>query len=424
MIKKLQIKLVLLSMSALLLMLTLIITGINVVNYRGIVREADSLLAILAENNGAFPQKPEETKTEEEMPEEGKPDGQNPGMSFFMSPEVPYESRYFSAALNIKSEEVVRTETAWIASVDTQEAVAYAREAWSGKKEQGFLDHFRYIVDEDGETVNIIFLDCGRKLDSFRSFLFASVGISLIGYAAVFLLVVIFSNRMIRPVSESYEKQKRFITDAGHEIKTPLTIINADIDVLELDMEENEWLDDIRRQAKRLTSLTNDLVYLARMEEASDSMQMIEFPVSDIVGEAAASFQAVAQTQGKTFRCDVAPMLSFNGNEKAIRQLVNILLDNALKYSQEGGTVCLSLEKQKKMLVLSVFNTTDYLISKETLPMLFERFYRMDSSRNSQMGGHGIGLSVARAIVNAHGGKIQAKTKDGYSLEIVAALPM
>lgn len=152
-------------------------------------------------------------------------------------------------------------------------------------------------------------------------------------------------------------------------------------------------------------------------------MQMIEFPVSDIVSETAASFQSVAQTQEKTISCRIQSMVSFTGNEKAIRQLVSILLDNAIKYSPKGGSISVVLEKQKKALVLSVYNSTDYFIPKEKLSLLFERFYRLDPSRSSQSGGYGIGLSVAKAIVAAHNGKIRAKTQDGYSLEITVSLP-
>ena len=152
-------------------------------------------------------------------------------------------------------------------------------------------------------------------------------------------------------------------------------------------------------------------------------MQMIEFPVSDIVSETAASFQSVAHTQEKTISCRIQSMVSFTGNEKAIRQLVSILLDNAIKYSPKGGSISVVLEKQKKALVLSVYNSTDYFIPKEKLSLLFERFYRLDPSRSSQSGGYGIGLSVAKAIVAALNGQIRAQTQDGYSLEITVSLP-
>lgn len=409
MIKKLQIKFVLLSMTAFLLVLVVIITGINIVNFNAVVREADELLAILSENKGVFPIEPGNMGNR--LP---------PGMS----PEIPYESRYFSVILDSDSGSVIQAETSRIISVDTAQAIEYAKTVLSDGKSRGFADSYRYVIRTEDAFVRITFLDCGRKLDAFQSFLLASAGISLIGYLAVFALIAFFSNRIIRPISESYEKQKRFITDAGHEIKTPLTIINADADVLAMEFGENEWLEDIQKQAKRLTSLTNDLVTLSRMEEAGSTMQMIEFPFSDVVSEAASSFQALAQTQEKVFQCQIQPMLTLRGNEKAIQQLISILLDNALKYSPANGTVSLTVEKQNRTLRLSVYNTTTSEIPKESLPLLFDRFYRTDPSRNSQTGGHGIGLSVAKAIVTAHNGKIQASTEDGHSLQITAIFPI
>lgn len=418
MIRKLQIKFIVITMSAMLAVLFVIITGINFVNYQGVVGETDEILSVLTENKGSF------------SPENGrKGEGLRPGMS----PETPFESRYFSVLLNSDSHAIIQVETGHIISIDTEKAIEYAQEIAQDSRQRGFKSNFRYVKSMEGDTIRIIFLDCKRNLDSFYKFLFASVAISIIGYLIVLALVVFFSNRIIRPISESYEKQKRFITDAGHEIKTPLTIINADADILEMDFGENEWIDDIHKQAKRLTALTNDLVYLARMEESSDTMTMIEFPLSDVVSETAASFQAPARTQGKIFQCSIQPMLSLEGNEKAIRQLVSILLDNALKYSPEGGIVRLILEKKTRGLQLAVSNTTAEEISKEELTRLFDRFYRMDASRNTGTGGYGIGLSVAKAIVTAHGGKIKAKmeeacaadrkTENGYVLEIRVTLP-
>lgn len=409
MIRKLQLKFILVSMSALLGVLIIIIAGINIVNYKGIMKDADNILSILSENKGAFPS--DNGKKKDKLPPK-------------MSPEIPYESRYFSVSLDNDSHNVIQAETSRIISVDTSEAIAYARAAADDKDDRGIIGRFRYRKHTENGVTQIVFLDCGRMLDSFWKFLFTSIGISCLGYIVVLAIVIFFSNKIIRPVSESYEKQKRFITDAGHEIKTPLTIIHADADVLEMEIGENEWLADIQKQAKRLTALTNNLVYLARMEETADSMQMIEFPFSDVVNEAASSFQALAQTQGKVFQCSIQPMLSLKGNEKAIHQLISILLDNALKYSPEGGTVSLTLEKQNKTLLLSVYNTTKDSIPKEKLHLLFERFYRMDSSRNSQTGGYGIGLSVAKAIVTAHNGKTQAKTEDGHSLQITISFPV
>ena len=203
-----------------------------------------------------------------------------------------------------------------------------------------------------------------------------------------------------------------------------MAIISADVDVLEMEYGENEWLEGIQTQVKRLASLTNDLVYLSRMEETEEKLQMIEFPLSDVISETAQAFQGIAQATGKQFQCSVEPMLSLNGNEKSIRQLVNILLDNAMKYSPEGGKVALSAERQGRYIHLSVWNTSIAAVDKQDLSHIFERFYRLDSSRSTQTGGYGIGLSVAKAIVSAHNGKISATTQDERSLQIHVQLPM
>ena len=257
---------------------------------------------------------------------------------------------------------------------------------------------------------------------NFRTTLLASLALAAAGLGAVLVLLLILSSRIVRPVAESYEKQKRFITDAGHELKTPMTIIGADADLLEMECGENQWLADIRRQTQRLTGLTNDLIYLSRMEE-QPGLQRIEFPLSDVAEEMAASFLAPARSQGKGLSIAVAPMLSFTGEEKSIRQLISILLDNALKYSPEGGELSLRLERQGRSLLLTVSNTLEQPIAREEMACFFDRFYRGDQSRN-QAGGYGLGLSIARSIVSAHRGKIRAESSgDGHTLSVVVTLP-
>ena len=239
---------------------------------------------------------------------------------------------------------------------------------------------------------------------------------------AVAALVVLLSRMVMKPVQESYEKQKSFITDAGHEIKTPLTIIDADATILEMDCgEDNEWIKDIRAQVARLSSLTKDLIYLSRMEEEKPQVQMIDFPLSDVITETAQSFQSLARVQEKTFTVDVEPMLNLCGDEKAIAQLISILLDNALKYSDEKGTISLRAYAKGRSVCIEVFNTVEKVDTSE-LGRLFDRFYRADKSRNSQTGGYGIGLSIARAVVEAHRGRITASSADGKSLLITAVL--
>lgn len=270
----------------------------------------------------------------------------------------------------------------------------------------------------------MIFLDCGRSLSGLRTVLAASVALSTLGLLAVLALLAVFSRRIVRPLAESYEKQRRFITDAGHELKTPLTIIGADADLLALELGENEWLADIRSQVIRLTGLTQDLIYLSRMDEAQPQLQRIEFPFSDVAEEAAQSFQGPALAQGKALELHIQPLLSYTGDEKSLRQLISILLDNAVKYSPAGAAISISLKREGRCLRLCVANPTAQPISSEQLAHLFDRFYRVDSSRASETGGYGLGMSIAQSIASAHKGKIRAESPEKDMLAVTVTLPL
>ena len=406
MIKKLRIKLIAASMVSLFLVLFVIEGSVGVLNYKKIVKDADRILEILEKNAGVFPKM---------FPGDRKvvPRG--------MSPELPYESRYFSVLLD-ENGAVILTDTSKIASVDTEKAMDYASEVWGKETKKGFLDDYRYWKCSSNGEVRIIFLDCRRQLDNFQNFLLTTFGVSGVGLLSVLILMVYLSAHIVKPFSDNYEKQKRFITDAGHELKTPLAIIEADTEVLEMDFGENEWLQDIQEQTNRLADLTNALVMLSRMEEGARKDIKIEFPLSDIVEEVCHTFQAPAKVQQKKLDSAVEPFISMKGDEKAIRGLITILLDNAVKYTNEKGSISVSLKKKKNRIYLSVFNTTEH-VSKEQISHLFDRFYRTDASRNSQTGGYGLGLSIASATVESHRGKIIAETENEKSLKITVIFP-
>ena len=264
-----------------------------------------------------------------------------------------------------------------------------------------------------------IFVDCSRELDNFYVLLQASFLLSFLGSSMVLILVLFFSKRVFRPVAASYEKQKQFITDAGHELKTPLTIIDANTEVLEMMEGENEWTVSIRKQVKRLTRLTQQMVALTRMEEGSGEEEMCILCLSQVIQEAAEPFCQVAENEGKNLSIFVEPRIQGKGNEMQLYQLVSLLLDNALKYSLPESSINLSFRKKGKRAALVISNETD-MVSKGNLDILFERFYRTDASRNSETGGAGIGLSVARAIVQRHRGKIQASSADGRHIVVTA----
>lgn len=415
MIHKLRIRLILASMLSLLIVLTVIFGIVGILNYRNIVTDADSILFILQENDGSFVM--DKPPKGDRVPADSPPKTVRP-----FSPELPYESRYFSVFLT-KDGAVSSVNTGKIAAVDTETAIEYAQTVVQDrKKSQGFLGDYRYTIYDTENETHIIFLDYGREMRSFRRFLFTSAGVCAVGFLSVLLLMFFLSARIVKPFSENYEKQKRFITDAGHELKTPLTIIDADAEVLEMDIGQNEWLNDIQTQTKHLAQLTNSLILLSRMEEQPQT-EKIEFPISDLVEETAETFQTLAKKHNKTISSCIQSLLSIKGDEKEIRQLVTILLDNAVKYADDKGKIEISLKRQKNTVYLSVFNTVDS-ISQENLQHLFDRFYRTDKSRNSETGGYGLGLSIASAIVNAHKGKITASTQDGKSLCVTVAFPV
>lgn len=416
MIKKLRRKFIAISVLSVFLVLAVIMTAINILNYSRVVRDSDAVLIVLAENDGQFPKRigsKRKDRNRDWFFSELSPD---------LSPELPYESRYFTVRLSAEGT-VCSVDTGRIAAVDTETAKEYAEKLWKKTGTSGFVSNYRYLKKEEDGNMIILFLDCRSRMDSFRSFLVYSVGVSLVGMVAVAGLVLLLSKMVMKPVQESYEKQKSFITDAGHEIKTPLTIIDADATILEMECgEDNEWIQDIRAQTKRLTALTKDLIYLSRMEEEKPRLQMIDFPLSDVITEAAQPFRALAKVREKSLAVEVEPMLNLCGDDKAIAQLVSILLDNALKYSDDKGTISLKAYARGRNVLMEVSNTVEH-VDTAALGKFFDRFYRADKSRNSETGGYGIGLSIAKAITEAHKGRIAASSADGRSLTITAVFP-
>lgn len=405
MIKRLKLKFVILAMLSLFILLAVIVAGMNILNYSSVVVEADEILAFLSENNGTFPDK------------SGKPvHGMDIPKHF--SPEMPYETRFFSVLIN-DSGRIIETRTEQIISIDKQTAEDYAESIMRSGKDTGFIGDYRYFIAESKKGNRIIFLDCGRKLEAFDRFMFISVFMSFVGFAVVSVIIIIFSEKIIKPVAQSYEKQKRFITDAGHELKTPLTIINANVDLLEADPNDADCINDIRQQTQRLASLTNNLVYLAQLDENEEHIEKVETPLSDIVSETVAAFETIVQMQNKEIVCSVQPLLSIKGDNIALQQLVSVLVDNAIKYSPENSAIRVTLEKRNKSIEFAVSNTSVYPIEGDALEHIFDRFYRTDTSRNSETGGNGIGLSIAKKIMEEHKGKIYARTTDGLDFSII-----
>lgn len=400
MIRQLRRRFIAVSMAAIATVMLILLLGVNVANILRVDSNTDELLTWLSDNEGSFPA------------------DNRPHKRFPFSAETPFETRYFAVLLD-NDGNVLHTNAGHIASITADTAVQYAQRAAAGGRAEGYMAVYKYrCVDKQNGTL-YIFLNRERELSTLRSFFLSSLYIYIAGITAVFLLLLLFSRRAIRPWAENYARQKQFITDASHELKTPLTIIDANTEVLELENGENEWTTSIKNQVSRLSSLTDSLTTLCRIEEPESGCCTVDFSLSDAVREALEPFEAPAQRAGKVLSVTVENGITQHGNERAVRQLVSLLADNAVKYASENGTIHFSLRRQGKRAVLTCFNPVDS-IEPGNQDRLFERFYRADPSRSSQVSGSGIGLSIAKAIVESMNGHISAYSEDGCSLRIVA----
>ena len=419
--RRLRRKFILVAMGAVTVVLTLIIAGINIVNYSHVCKMADARLDYILTGKGSIDWEDESRTdsgnggdTSTGMVADGDRAGARVGHFEGMTAESPFDTRYFTVTL--VEGQVVDVNTARIAAVGAKRAARIAMGLDSKGLTSGFSGNYRYTTTAQGEKTTYVFVDCSRELASFHSFLNASVAISCIGWLAVLAIVTVASGAVIRPMVESYSKQKRFITDASHEIKTPLAVIDAANEVQEIESGESEWTQSIHEQVARLTALTERLVFLARMDEGSAGFTMASIDLSEAVDKAAAPFESVAVSRGKRLSMSVATGVRAHADAAAVTQVVELLLDNATRYASEGSVIELSLRAVsrgagKGSAELVVSNAVDEL-PEGALDRLFDRFYRADVSRSSKTGGSGVGLSVVRAIAEAHGGSATVSGHD------------
>lgn len=403
MLKKLQRKFMAIAMFALTSLVLVQSFAVNAINIYQRDSDIKNILMTIANNGGVLPNSYIET-------DHRFSNILNPFGEMHLNIETPYSTRYF--VVELKDNLVTKISTEHIAAVDNTTAFEYAQAVYrENKPGYGVVNYYRYFYTINGNKSMIVFLDLQRDLAQCIALAFASIIVSFATITVLAAVVYWLSRSALRPVADSIDKQKQFITDASHELKTPLTIISANAEVLEMCEGENEWITSIKNQTVRLTHLVKNLVELTKLNEIHDDKHHYDFNISTALIETASNFETSAEIANKNFSYSAADDLHYHGNEAEIRQLITILCDNAIKYTDECGHIKLSLYKSGKNIIIESYNTCEY-VDPNSVSKLFDRFYRADSSRarESKTGGYGIGLSIAQAIVHRHKGKIKVFT--------------
>lgn len=410
MLKKLRWKVTLVATGIICVVLGFLAVGINLANRMVSVQGLDELLTIIADNQGRMPGYAEM----EERP---------PGMWFYeITEETPYDTRFF-VVLTDENLNPVESRMESVAAVTDEEAKEYLKLAVENGKTFGYAGNYRYYKCTDYGDPFFVFLDSSRQLNNARNLLLVSILVFGAAACMTFLLAFLLSPKAIEPLVKNVERQKQFITNAGHELKTPLTVIAACADVLDMDVPENEWVDGIRSETRRMADLVTDLVTLSGWEEDEPVMEKKPFSMTTAIRECAEPFQSLCRARKRELLLELPQELTYNGDETAIRKMISILLDNAVKYGSEESGIRLTLRSQHRTLSLLVEN--QYTKSEGMdISRLFDRFYRGDLSRSRESGGSGIGLSIAKAVAEAHGGKIQAYTPSEGVICFRVSLPV
>ena len=400
---KLRKKFIYFSVGIIAIVLLSIMAFVNVTNFYNLKRSSDELLKTLVENNGVMPSFKLNDNSKEEK-------------TVYLK---NFSNRFFTVKTDNKKN-VITVNTDDVFFTSASEAVEYAKDVLSSGKSRGYYGGFKYVVENTENGKLIAFVDVVKDFDVFYSNLGNSVVISFFVLGFVTFFSFVLSKKAVAPMVQAYEKQNAFITDASHELKTPLAIINTSADVLEMESGESKWTGNIHKQVNRLNGLIGNLISLTKLEE-SDDLDRLEFSLSDTLDDCVMDVKDYALSLDKNIVTDIEKDISFKGDEKLIRQVIGILLDNAIKYAREKSDINVQLKKQNKKIVFTVENEADNLEIKN-YNILFERFYRADSSRNSKTGGYGIGLSIAQSIVLKHKGKISADSFDGERIVFTVKL--
>lgn len=415
MIKKLRWKFIAVAMISIIVVLMAIIGTITLINYNKTVDNIDKVLTVLVDNDGKFDDLDFGDDNLENTDGNNNKDNLNHQEDHGeLTKETPYWTRFFSVKFTNSNPDPT-VDTSMIASVSKEEAIDMAKETIDSNSMIGFYGAYRYKVKITDDFKLVVFVDCTKEMRSIRYFVFTGTWISLVGIIAVFIIVFIFSKIVFNPVKRTYDKQKRFVTNAAHELKTPLTIISANNELIDAQYNSLDETQAIDKQVKKLTIMINNLTLLSKLDEEDKNVDLKEkVDLTKLSNDLIEPFKVIFESRNIKFNFFVDDNCYIKGNTNLISQLLSLLIDNANKYALTY--IDFEVRIVGKYVELKTSNDAD--IDEKNPNLLLERFYRNDKARG-KIEGSGIGLSVVNEIVKLHKGTIKLNASNNvYSCVI------
>lgn len=402
-------------MISIIVVLMAIIGTITLINYNKTVDNIDKVLTVLVDNDGKFNGLDFGDDNLKNTDGNNNKDNLNHQKDYGeFTKETPYWTRFFSVKFTNSNPDPA-VDTSMIASVSKEEAINMAKETIDSNSMIGFYGAYRYKVKIADDLKLVVFVDCTKEMRSIRYFVFTGTWISLVGIIAVFIIVFIFSKIVFNPVKRTYDKQKRFVTNAAHELKTPLTIISANNELIDAEYNSLDETQAIDKQVKKLTIMINNLTLLSKLDEEDKNVDLKEkVDLTKLSNDLIEPFKVIFESRNIKFNFFVDDNCYIKGNTNLISQLLSLLIDNANKYALTY--IDFEVRIVGKGVELKTSNDAD--IDEKNPNLLLERFYRNDKARG-KIEGSGIGLSVVNEIVKLHKGTIKLNASNNeYSCVI------
>lgn len=350
-------------------------------------------------------------------PAPGRPEGA-PHRRPFNPPRLEL-STFYSVAVS-KNGQILKVDTADVSTIEEESLTQLAADIIERGKKSGVERHLIYQAEDKGSYILVAFLDNTVMVENVETLISYTLIFGAAALVLLFFLARYLADRIVAPLEESYKRQKQFVSDAGHELKTPVAVVNTNLELLSRQIGENQWLSNIQYENQRMSALISQLLDLARTENAAPQMETVD--LSHLVCGETLPFETVAYENGLVLNSDIEESICMDGNSVQLKQLTSILLDNGIRHSTNGKEVAIRLQKEKNYAILSVSNDGDE-IPPEQRNYLFERFYRLDAARAGEDSHYGLGLAIAKAIVLTHKGTIDVQCHDG-KVEFKAKLPL